>query len=93
MKRTSFLAVGLLLLTTSAVMAHHGTAGYNMTNMTSFEKATITEIEWANPHCQIRFDAMSDKGELEHGPSRLLLRACWRRESGPESHCKRATWS
>ena len=54
-KRGGFLAVVLLFSMISPVMAHHGTAGYDMSNMTTFAKATITEIEWTNPHCQIRF--------------------------------------
>jgi hypothetical protein len=64
-KVASFFAA-LLFLATSAVMAHHGNAGYDMTTMTMFQKATITEIEWTNPHCQIRFDATNDKGTVEH---------------------------
>jgi hypothetical protein len=66
MKRASLLAVGLVLLVTSAALAHHGTAGYDMVNMTTLKKATITEIEWANPHCQIHFDVTNDKGVAEH---------------------------
>jgi hypothetical protein len=82
-KRASFLTVGLLLLTTSAVMAHHGTAGYDMTNMTSLEKATITEIEWTNPPCQIRFDVTRDKGAPEH----------WTLEAPPPSMLAPREWS
>jgi hypothetical protein len=84
-KRASFLTVGLLLLLTSAVIAHHGTAGYDMTNMTSLEKATITEIEWTNPHCQIRFDVTKDKGPehwtLEAPPPSMLAPREWTRKS------------
>jgi hypothetical protein len=85
-KRVSLLAAGLLLAMTSAVMAHHGTAGYDETNMTTFEKATITQIEWANPHCQIHFDVTSDKGEVEHWnveapPPSMLAPRQWTRKS------------
>jgi hypothetical protein len=89
-KRASFLAVVLLFvtvfLTTSAVMAHHGTAGYDEANMTTFAKATITEIEWANPHCQIHFDVTNDKGVVEHWnveapPPSMLAPREWTRKS------------
>ena len=99
MKRASFLTVGLLLLTTSALMAHHGTAGYDMSNMTSLEKATITEIEWTNPHCQIRFDGTKDKGVAEHWtleappPSMLAPRETRAsRNTGPSRLRHRACW-
>ena len=67
-------------------MAHHGTAGYEMTNMTSFPKATITEIEWANPHCQIHFDVTNEKGEVQHWnveapPPSMLAPRDWTRKS------------
>jgi hypothetical protein len=81
-KIASFLAV-LLFLVTGTVMAHHGTAGYDMTNMTTFDKATITEIEWSNPHCQIRFDVMNDKGEVEH----------WTLEAPPPSMLGPREWT
>lgn len=85
MKVASFLAFVLLFSVTSA-MAHHGTAGYDMTNMAMFAKATITEIEWTNPHCQIRFDATNDKGELQHWtleapPPSMLAPRDWVRKS------------
>jgi hypothetical protein len=84
-KVASFFAA-LLFLATSAVMAHHGNAGYDMTTMTMFQKATITEIEWTNPHCQIRFDATNDKGTVEHWtleapPPSMLAPREWVRKS------------
>ena len=83
MKVTSFLAIVFLFSMTSVVMAHHGTTGYDMTNMVTLEKATITEIEWTNPHCQIRFDVMNDKGDLEH----------WTLEAPPPSMLAPREWS
>jgi len=69
-----------------AVMAHHGSAGYDMENMTAFPKATITGIEWTNPHCQIHFDVTNDKGVLEHWtleapPPSMLAPREWTRRS------------
>jgi hypothetical protein len=85
-KPASFLAVVVLFSMTSAVMAHHGTAGYDETNMTTFAKATITEIEWSNPHCQIHFDVTNDKGAVEHWnveapPPSMLAPRNWTRRS------------
>jgi Family of unknown function (DUF6152) len=85
-KPASFLAVVVLFSMTSAVMAHHGTAGYDETNMTAFAKATITEIEWSNPHCQIHFDVTNDKGAVEHWnveapPPSMLAPRNWTRRS------------
>ena len=86
MKPASFLAVVLLFSMTSAVMAHHGTAGYDETSMTTFAKATIIEIEWSNPHCQIHFDVTNDKGAVEHWnveapPPSMLAPRNWTRRS------------
>ena len=90
MKRASWLAAGLfavaLLFAAGAAMAHHGTAGYDETNMTTFGKVTITQIEWANPHCQIHFDATNDKGVVEHWnveapPPSMLAPRQWTRKS------------
>ena len=86
MKRAGFFAVLLLFSVTSAVMAHHGSAGYDMDSMTAFPKATITGIEWANPHCQIHFDVTNDKGALEHWtleapPPSMLAPREWTRRS------------
>ena len=86
MKRVGFFAVLLLFSVTSAVMAHHGSAGYDMDNMTAFSKATITGIEWTNPHCQIHFDATDDKGNVEHWtleapPPGMLQQRNWERKS------------
>lgn len=86
MKRSGFFAILLLFSVASAVMAHHGSAGYDMDSMTAFPKATITGIEWANPHCQIHFDVTSDKGALEHWtleapPPSMLAPREWTRRS------------
>jgi hypothetical protein len=76
----------LIFVLSSAALAHHGTAGYDMNAMTNFPKATITEIEWSNPHCQIHFDATNDKGEVQHWnveapPPSMLAPRQWTRKS------------
>lgn len=86
MRVASLLGVSILLLMASAAVAHHGNAGYNMNNMTTFEKATVMEVEWTNPHCQIHFDVTNDKGVVEHWnveapPPSMLAPRDWRRKS------------
>jgi len=80
----ALVAVVLLLAKTS--FAHHGAAGYDMETMSVRKSATIVEVEWSNPHCQIRFDATDDAGKVEHWtveappPGMLQLRN-WERKS------------
>src|SRR5262249_6618214 len=61
----SFLAFFLLILLTQILFAHHGTATYDMANSITV-KATITNFDWSNPHSQLRFDSVDDKGTVLH---------------------------
>lgn len=69
-----------------AAFAHHGVSVYDMSKATVM-KATITEFDWAQPHCQIYFDATSDKGEVRHWaietppPTMMLEKEGWSRKS------------
>jgi hypothetical protein len=56
------LAVGLLVLC-GPVVAHHGSQGYDFSKRISL-KGTVSRFVWANPHCQIYFDAKDDKGSI-----------------------------
>jgi hypothetical protein len=49
----------------------------------SSRKATIMDIEWTNPHCQIHFDATDDKGVVEH----------WIVEAPPPSMLSQRNWT
>jgi len=78
------MAIAILVISTSA-LAHHGNAGYDMANMT-VKKATVTEFEWTNPHCQIHLDIANDAGEAEHWtveapPPAILIDRGWTRKS------------
>lgn len=69
----------------SVVLAHHGNAGYDMASMT-VKKATVTEFEWTNPHCQIHLDIANAAGEVEHWtveapPPAILVDRDWTRKS------------
>jgi hypothetical protein len=79
-------ATGLLLLISAPVFAHHGNAGYDMSTMMIRKAATIVDLEWTNPHCQIHFDATDDKGNVEHWtleapPPGMLQQRNWERKS------------
>jgi hypothetical protein len=60
-----FLAAICLLVVSSSLPAHHGTAGYDMEKQLVM-KGTVTEWLWANPHCYLRYDATDDKGAVVH---------------------------
>lgn len=78
------IAVGLLVISTP-LAAHHGASGYDNTRMTIL-KATITEFIWRNPHSEVRFDSIDEKGELQHWaieapPPTMLTERGWTRKS------------
>ena len=74
-------ALGLLLLSGPS-FAHHGTANYDMTKVTTL-KGTITDFQFINPHTLILFDVKNDLGVTEH----------WQAEATSPNHLVRAGWS
>jgi len=62
---TSVLGLGLLMIVSAPVLAHHGNAAYD-DKITEFKQAKVTQFAWANPHALINFDAMDAKGTLVH---------------------------
>ena len=73
-----FLAPGLAL-------AHHGEAAYDAAKTLTL-RATMTDFEWANPHCQLFFDVIGSKGKVEHWSAQainplMLSRYGWSRDS------------
>ena len=63
--RLALFAVSAVLLTvSSAVFAHHGTAAYDSTKLTTV-KGTVTEFQFINPHVVITIEAPDDKGKIE----------------------------
>lgn len=65
----------LFVLATSA-LAHHARSEYDLSRTISM-KATVTRVDWANPHALIYFDVTSAGGNVQNwnaitgGPSRL----------------------
>jgi hypothetical protein len=89
MERIPFILTALsvaLFFTPNAAFPHHGVSVYDMAKTTTM-KATITEFEWAQPHCQIHFDAPNDKGEVQHWeietppPTMMIEKEGWTRKS------------
>ncbi len=54
-----------LFVISSALLAHHGSAVYDMATVTTV-KGTITELVWSNPHIEIKFDVTVDNGNVQH---------------------------
>lgn len=65
----------LFLLATSA-LAHHARSEYDLSRTISM-KATVTKIDWTNPHALIYFDVTDSGGNVQNwsaitgGPGRL----------------------
>lgn len=75
------LTIGWLLIVSQPILAHHGTAAYD-TGKTITVKATMTQFDFVNPHCELFFDVKNDKGETEKWQGELtapnkLARAGW----------------
>jgi hypothetical protein len=80
-----FIALVASFLAPKAVLAHHGDAAYE-TNKTLSLRATVTEFDWTNPHCEVRFDVNGGRGTVQHWTVRalgplMLSRYGWTKES------------
>ena len=74
-----------LVLASSPTFAHHSTAEYDMTTLTSV-KGTVTGFEWSNPHAYIHMDVKDDKGNVVEWTAELaslgmLSRVNWKRDT------------
>jgi hypothetical protein len=58
------VVIGLSVFSPST-FAHHGTSSYDLTK-TITSKATVTSLQWENPHCVLNFDIKDDKGVVTH---------------------------
>lgn len=80
-----FAASAGLFLAPRLALAHHGQAAYEPTKELTV-RGTMTEFDWANPHCILRFDASDDKGRVQHWSVEaisplMLTRHGWTRSS------------
>jgi hypothetical protein len=74
-----------LLLVSGTTFAHHGSSAYDFTKLIT-SKATVTGLEWGNPHCILKFEAKDDKGvvtpwSLEMYNPLWMARAGWTRDT------------
>ena len=63
------------------VVAHHGSQGYDFSKRLTL-KGTVSRFAWANPHCQIFFDAKDDRDNVVNWAVELnnpgnLIRLGW----------------
>jgi hypothetical protein len=77
-------ATGLTLLSIP-VFAHHSTAEYDMTTLTTV-KGTVTQFEWTNPHAYIHIEAKDEKSSAVEWTAELaslgmLARVNWKRDT------------
>jgi hypothetical protein len=78
-KLSTPFAVALGLLVVSApVLAHHGTAAFDMEKVTMV-KGTVTKFEFMNPHVIVYIDVKDKNGYMEH----------WMAESSSNNHLSR----
>jgi len=81
-KQITFIALsGFLALVSSPVLAHHGTAAFDMESVTTV-KGTVTKFEFMNPHALIYLDVAGSKGDVEH----------WIAEESSNNHLSRSGW-
>jgi hypothetical protein len=58
------LAVGFVVIS-SSISAHHGITNYDMKKTIELT-GTITDFDWANPHCLAHLDVMDTGGHTSH---------------------------
>ena len=88
MRRSSyriFAIIALLLLPGIPLFAHHGTPAYDLNKMVS-GKATVTNMEWVNPHCLLHFDMKDGKGQVRNWTVEVynplyMTRAGWSKDT------------
>ena len=81
----AFSLVAAWILLPGTAFAHHSTAEYDMSSLTSV-KGTVTKFEWANPHAYIYIEAKDDKGATlswtaELASIGMLARVNWKRDT------------
>jgi hypothetical protein len=54
-----------VLLVAQSVLAHHGTAGYDMAKVVTLS-GTVTKVDWTNPHIVIYMDSKGAARDLQH---------------------------
>ena len=74
----------LLVCCRGSLLAHHGTAGYDMDKIVTL-KGVVTSFEFVNPHAELRVDVTDENGHTvswlaeTNNPNRLARRG-WNRD-------------
>ena len=76
------LVVGLLAVC-APTFAHHGSAAYDNSKLVVLKNATVTKVNWGNPHTLVLFDVKDDKGNVKH----------WVVEGGAASAVSTSGWT
>jgi hypothetical protein len=71
-----------VLLVPSLVLAHHGQAAYDITQIVTI-KGTVTNFKFSNPHCIVSLDVKDDKNQKQE----------WEGELTSPNHLVRAGWT
>jgi hypothetical protein len=79
------VALAVAFLAPRPALPHHGSSAYDFTKLIT-TKATVTSLEWGNPHCILHFDAKDEKGavtawSLEMYNPLWMARAGWSKET------------
>ena len=62
-----------MLLCATSLLAHHGMAAIFDVNNKVTMKATLTKVEWVNPHIGLEMEAKNEDGKVEN----------WKMETSP----------
>src|SRR5579872_2578275 len=63
---TTFALVVVLLAICSPIFAHHGNVAYDTGKFVVLKNATVTKVNWGNPHTLMLVDVKDDKGNVVH---------------------------
>jgi hypothetical protein len=63
---TLIALVAGLLSVCSPLFAHHGNVAYDNTKLVELKNATVTKVNWGNPHTLVLFDVKDDQGNVKH---------------------------
>jgi hypothetical protein len=81
----AFFIAAACLLAANSSFAHHGVSGYDMEKVITIN-GTVTNFDWANPHCLVHLDVKDGAGAtkdwiIELAAPTLMARCGWTKNS------------